>query len=206
MRRGRVAPAQGPLVLLSAVAVAIAVLLLLLVIFQAIDTFSSSGKGDKVVINQTVVNGTGTGCIEQIITSNTSELIQVIVIDNDEICDPFVITTWRLHRVCNTVHFGFQGFCQNAKESEEDLDLDLSMVNFPIAVGTPSPHLERYDVSGVGSVVVNREGIAGILEVDGDERNQRFIDVDVRLNGDFEEGDDIEIALLCMYEVFDAEV
>jgi len=187
--------------LLSAMAVAIAVLLLLLVIFQAIDTFSprgGGGGGDKVIINQTVVNGSG--CIEQIITSNTSDQIEVIVLDQDEICDPFVTTTWRLHRVCNTVYFGFQGFCRNTTKRREYLALDLSMVNFPVSVGTPSPNLERYDVSGVGSVLVGGQNIAGIVDVDGDEGNQRFIDVDIRLGGEFERGEDIEIALLCIYE------
>jgi hypothetical protein len=162
-------------------------------------------KGDQGIpgINGTDgVNGSDPVCIEQIITSNTSALIQPIVLDLGDVCDPFETTTWRLHRVCNTVHFGFQGFCRNSKERDDNLSLDLSMVNFPIDVGTPSPNLERYDVSGVGSILVEGRNIAGIIEVDGDESNQRYIDVDIRLSDDFEEVDTIEIAFLCIYEVF----
>jgi hypothetical protein len=205
MKRGRPSPSppkQGPLVLLSAVAVAIAVLLLLLVIFQAIDTFKTHDHAVHPLPcpNSSFPEG---GCVEEIITSNTSGLIQVQVVDLDEICNPFEIDTWRLHRTCGTVHFGFHGICRNARDSDGGFQLDLSMVNFPSSVGTPSPNLERYDVSGVGSVNVDRPGVGGILEVDGDTGDPHEIDVDIRLNSDFQEQDDIEIALLCMYQVFE---
>lgn len=203
MKRGRSPlspPKQGPLVLLSAVAVAIAILLLLLVIFQAIDTFKTH---DHPPPPPPCPLPQESGCVEEIITSNTSDLIQVEVLDLSEMCDPFEIATWRLHRTCSTVHFGFQGFCRNAKERRDDFGLDLSMESFPLSVGTPSPNLEQYDVSGVGSVNVDREGMGGIVEVDGDSRNKRYIDVDIRLNGELQEGDDIEIAFVCMYQVFE---
>jgi len=168
-------------------------LLATLVAFTGVIAFTND---DSTTNRVNITNIVNTTLDEEIITSESNITIPV---DSNNICDPFEVTTWRLHRVGKQVTFGFQGFCHDVDGSALFLNLDLSMANLPAKYQTPSPNMQRADISGTGSALVQGSNITTVVEVDGDMSDTSVIDIDIRFGDSFNIGDTIEMSMLCLF-------
>lgn len=109
------------------------------------------------------------------------------------------ITSWRLHRVGESVTFSLIGDCLNASAASF-YSIDFNFSQFPNPYHQPSLTGSAYNVVGTGSAIEDTNGTSAYVEVEGDN-NEECIDLDLNFVNSIPEGANIPFSFMCQYEI-----